>query len=280
MRVAVIGHVEWVDFLRVRRLPTAGDIVRASSTWALPGGGGSVAAVQLAKLAGVCTFFTALGDDELGRRSALELERLGVRVEAALREEPTRRAITHVDGSGERTITVLGDRLAPLSTDALPWNELAGYDAVYVTACDPQALRTAREAKILVATSRIILPTLRDAGVRLDALVGSALDPSEAYEHGDLEPVPGLVVRTRGAEGGAFSISGAPFRHYEAASLPAPIADAYGCGDSFAAGLAFALGEGKAAEDAIAFAARCGAAVLTGNGPYEAQLRADGAEGG
>ena len=50
--------------------------------------------------------------------------------------------------------------------------------------------------------------------------------------------------------------------------------DAYGCGDSFAAGLTFALARGDTVEDAVALGARCGAAVLTGRGPYGAQLTA------
>ncbi len=65
MRVAVVGHVEWIEFARVERVPRPGEIVHASATWEEPGGGGAVAAVQLAKLAGEATFFTALGDDEL-----------------------------------------------------------------------------------------------------------------------------------------------------------------------------------------------------------------------
>jgi ribokinase len=48
--------------------------------------------------------------------------------------------------------------------------------------------------------------------------------------------------------------------------------DAYGCGDCFAAGLTFALGRGDPVEEAVALAARCGAAVMTGRGPYAAQL--------
>jgi ribokinase len=51
------------------------------------------------------------------------------------------------------------------------------------------------------------------------------------------------------------------------------VVDAYGCGDSFAAGLAYALAETGAAEAAIAFAARCGAAALTGRGAFQGQLR-------
>jgi len=44
------------------------------------------------------------------------------------------------------------------------------------------------------------------------------------------------------------------------------VEDTYGAGDCFAAGLTYALGAGDPAAEAIAFAARCGAAALTGRG--------------
>ena len=46
MRVAVVGHVEWIEFARVERVPKAGEIVHASETWEAAAGGGAVAAVQ------------------------------------------------------------------------------------------------------------------------------------------------------------------------------------------------------------------------------------------
>src|SRR5690242_10273933 len=104
MRVAVVGHVEWVEFLRVPHVPGAGEIVHASEWWSEPAGGGAVAAVQLAKLAGAADFFTALGDDELGHRAFEQLGGLGLRVHAAWRDEQQRRAETFVDDGGERTI--------------------------------------------------------------------------------------------------------------------------------------------------------------------------------
>src|SRR5438874_13502881 len=122
MKVAVVGHVEWVDFVRVERLPLPGEIVHAQEAWAEPAGGGAVAAVVLAALAGDCLLITALGDDELGRRSAAGLQALGVRVEAAIRPEPQRRAVTQVDGTGERTITLLSHKLVPRRSDRLPWD--------------------------------------------------------------------------------------------------------------------------------------------------------------
>jgi ribokinase len=271
MRAAVLGHVEWVDFLRVDRMPGPGDIVHVSEAWSEPGGGGAVAAVQLQKLTDDAVFFTALGDDELGHRTFDDLTSKGLRVAAEFRPVPTRRAITHVDTSGERTITVVGTRLPPLGDDSLPWGELDDVDAVYVTAGDVAALRLARRARIVVATSRI-LPLLQETRIPLDALVGSAADPSEAFEHGDLDPPPKIVVRTMGDDGGTLQIGSDPPRHYPAATVPGPIADRYGAGDSFAGALAWALATEGDPETAVMLAARCGAAAVTGRGPYEGQL--------
>jgi ribokinase len=270
MNTAVVGHVEWIEFVRVERMPLAGEIVHALDAWEEPGGGGAVAAVQLAKLAGGARFYTALGDDELGHRAFSELEALGLTVEAVFRPEPQRRAVVHLDGAGERTITVIGARLGPRGDDPLPWDELGEVDALYFTAGDPEAARRARAARTLVSTARGI-ETIAASGVELDALVSSGADEGERYEPGQLDPPPRLVVRTAGASGGVWE-RGAESGRYDATPLPGPIRDAYGCGDSFAAGLTFGLGEGRPVEAALELAARCGAACLTGRGPYEGQL--------
>jgi ribokinase len=275
MRVAVVGHVEWIEFARVERVPLAGEIVHALEAWEEPGGGGAVAAVQLARLAGEARFLTALGDDELGHRAHEELERLGLRVEVAWRAEPQRRAFVYLDAGGERTITVIGDRLGPKAEDPLPWQELDGMDAVYFTAGDAGAARAARAARTLVATARGV-GALADAGIQLDALVSSARDAGERYAAGDLDPPPLLVARTEGSAGGAFETADGRRGRWPPAAPPGPPADAYGAGDCFAAGLTFGLGEGRSAEEALALGARCGAASMTGRGPYAGQLRAPG----
>ncbi len=264
MQVAVVGHVEWVEFARVDHAPAPGEIVHALETWEEPAGGGAVAAVQLANLAGSCLFFTALADDELGRRSREELEAHGVTVHASTAPGAQRRALTHVDEAGERTITVLGDKLRPSGEDAsLPWEELHRCDAVYFVSGDIAALRAARHSPVLVATSRE-LATLRRAAVQVDVLVGSGEDAAERFETGELEPEPPVVVTTAGHLGGWIR-PGGPFR---AAPLPGPVSDAYGCGDCFAAGLTYGLALGNPVDEAVALGAQCGAAVLTGRGAY------------
>lgn len=271
MAVAVVGHVEWVEFARVPSVPAPGAIVHASETWQEPGGGGAVAAVQLARLAGDALFLTALGDDELGHRAHDALRELGVRVEVVWRPPPQRRAFVHVDDRGERTITVIGDRLGPSGADPLPWDDLAGADAVYFTAGDAEAARRSRAARTMTATARA-LASLAPAGVELDALLASATDPGERYEPGDLDPPPRLVVRTAGAAGGTWERRDGDRGEWAASPPPGPAVDAYGCGDSFAAAVTWALGAGRSPGDAVALGARCGAACLSGRGPYEAQL--------
>jgi ribokinase len=268
VRAAVVGHVEWIDFIRVEEVPRPGEIVHASEAWSEAAGGGAVAAVQLMNLGCETSFFTALGDDDLGRRAHDELEAKGLRLHVSWVAEPQRRGVTYVDDSGERTITVIGDKHRPHGGDgSLPWEELRRTECVYFTGGDVEALSKARHARVVVATARE-LPTLVRSGVELDALVASATDAGERYEAGDLDPPPRMFVATSGRLGG-WAQPGGPF---EAVKPPAPIEDTYGAGDCFAAGLTFGLGRGDEPRDALALAAECGATVITGRGPYGRQL--------
>ncbi len=285
VRVGVVGHVEWVEFARVPRVPLAGEIVHASEVFSVPGGGGAVAAVQLRRLAGAVDFLTALGTGPDAERAGAELRALGVTVHAGARPGPQRRTFTFLDDDAERTITVLGERIVPLRSDALPWESLGSFDAIYLTGGDADAVRAARATRVLVATPRA-LTALAESRVTLDVLVGSAHDPGEVCEPGTLSPEPRVVVRTSGGEGGWWkarpaSPGEAPLPwlapgesrgSWQATVLPGPEVDAYGCGDSFAAALAYGLGAGMMLDEAIGLAARCGAAVLTGRGPYGAML--------
>jgi ribokinase len=273
--VAVVGHVEWVQFARVPHVPRAGEVLHASDPFEEPAGGGAVAAVQLARLAGRASLVTALGEDEQGRRSGKRLEELGVELHAAMRPSATRRAVTLVDDAGERTITTFGPRLEPRGDDQqIQWDALAGSDALYFTAGDADALRLARAAaRVLVASPRAT--SALGHGVLLDALV---LSGDDEVERRGLERVQGeaeLVVFTEGERGGSYRERSGGEGRWRAVAPPGEVVDSYGCGDSFAAGLTYGLGAGLSVSEALALAARCGATCLTGRGPYECQLGSD-----
>jgi len=187
---------------------------------------------------------------------------------------PTRRAVTLVDDERERTITTFGERLEPTGEDVeLEWDELQGTDAVYFTAGDLAALRATRAAtRVLVAS-----PRARDAlghGVPIDALVLSAEDPIECRELDRARGEAEVVVFTEGARGGSYRTRCGQSGRWEPARVPGEPVDSYGCGDSFAAGLAYGLGSGLELSQALVLAARCGAVCLTGRGPYASQLTA------
>jgi ribokinase len=127
--------------------------------------------------------------------------------------------------------------------------------------------------------------------VQLDALVGSRADAGEMREAMRAQGEASLMVYTDGSRGGLYEVTGEmassdlsqadiePPRSWAASEPPGPRVDSYGCGDSFAAALTYGLGCGWEVPDALALAARCGAACLTGRGPYERQLILRGGEG-
>jgi ribokinase len=269
----VVGHVEWVKFARVPHVPRVGEVMHAHDPFEEPAGGGAVAAVQLARLAGESMLVTALGEDEHGAQARARLGELGVHLQASQRADPTRTAVTLVDDMRERTITTFGSRLEPILEDAqIPWDSLGEMDAVYFTAGDLGALRAAREARVLVSSPRALHAV--GHGVPLDALVLSADDTVERREAAGAQEEAELLVFTEGEHGGTYRQRDGTSGRWEAFPAPADPVDSYGCGDSFAAGLTYGLGVGLAIPDALALAARCGAVCLTGRGPYERQLTA------
>jgi ribokinase len=224
-----------------------------------------VVAVQLARLLGrPVPFFTALGRDAIGEQAVERLEALGLEMQVAWREGPTRRGVSFVDGQGDRSITVIGERLTPTAADPLPWASLAQCDGVFATAADAAALRMCRAARLLAATPRLRLETLRQAEVGLDALIGSGLDPGEAVPEGSLPLAPRWRIATEGAAGGRVEPGG----RFTAPTLSEPVLDTYGCGDSFAAGVTAGLAAGWSLEQAVSLGCHCGAACASRFGPY------------
>jgi ribokinase len=124
---------------------------------------------------------------------------------------------------------------------------------------------------VLVATARAA-DALLEGGVAPDVLVASGRDQKERTGLDALSPPRLATVLTDGARGGRWQGADGGHGSWPVAALPAEPVDAYGCGDSFAAGLTYGLAAGMALADALALAARCGAHCLTGRGPYAAQL--------
>ncbi len=268
-RIAVIGHAEHITVGRVRALPGPGDIAHLEGPLRFVGGGGGVTFAQLVKSDAEVHFFTAIGNDDAGREVAAWLAATGAQVHAARRDERHTRDVVLVPPDGDRTIVVVGEPLHPRASDPLPWELLATCDAAYFTAQDPAALVAARRSRLLVVTARRREALLR-AGVRADVIVGSLLDPREAFAFDAYPERPEMLVLTEGRKGGCIHTAEGSVRFPAPAAAPSG-GGAYGAGDSFAGALVYYLAAGLAPLLACARAGVHGAAVLAGLDPWQHQ---------
>ena len=265
LKLAVVGHVEWVTFLNVDKIPKAGIIAHSLHSLEEPAGGGALAAIQMRNLTkSTVHFFTALGKDDTGKRSYERLKDLGLELHVAWRDKPTRKGISLVDASGERAITVIGERLEPSSKDLLPWDVLSSFDGIFITAADSQSIKYCRRAKVLTATPRLGVKNIKESNVEFDVLIGSKLDPDEQIDLNQLSIKPKTIIYTEGALGGEVFPGG----RYNAVKLSEPLIDTYGCGDNFAAAVTTGLAAKWDINKAISMAAYCGAKCSSYFGPY------------
>ena len=255
MRLAVVGHVEWVDF--ARRRPSFRRVARSSRPTRLAGSRGR----------------------RRGRRGpAGEARRLGDAVHGARRRSPRpsrggrarspRRPCR--GGAARRSAAprALLRRRRRRADDHAPRPEArpargrpaavgrarARPTASTSPAAMPEAVRAARAARVLVASARE-LPTLVEAAVALDVLVASAREPA-SVRAGDLEPGTARMSCARKA---APAAAVEPGGRFAAAPLPGPVVDTYGAGDAFAAGLTYALAGGSRSATRSPSRRRCGA---------------------
>ena len=147
-----------------------------------PAGGGSVIAKTLSELTNnKVHFFTSLGNDYYGEQSFKILSNYGMKLHVAWRDIPTRRGFSLIDSKGERSITVIGERLAPTYKDNLDWNIFQKMDGIFITASDSEIFKKARIADSLCTTPRVGLNIINKSNVFLDGLIGSNVDPVEVF---------------------------------------------------------------------------------------------------
>ena len=265
LKFAVIGHIEWINFLKVDKLPQSGIISNAKKSYEMPAGGGSVIAKTLNELTNKPVhFFTSLGKDFLGNQSYRILEDMGINLHVAWREKPTRKGFSLIDKKGDRSITVIGERLEPQINDALNWDLLNDMDGVFLTAGDLNILKIARNSKILCTTPRFGLDKINASSIKIDSLISSNLDPGEYFLENELKIKPRFIIKTEGEKGGICIPGG----RYDASILEKEKIDSYGCGDSFAAGIIYGLSSNWNIEKTIRLGKVLGRNCIEHFGPY------------
>jgi len=266
LNFAVVGHVEWMNFLKVDQLPKPGVISHSEKSIEYPAGGGSVIAKTLSELTNnQVHFFTSLGNDYYGEQSFKILSNYGIRLHVAWRDKPTRKGFSLIDSNGERSITVIGERLAPTYKDKLDWNIFEKMDGIFITASDSEIFKKARIADSLCTTPRVGINIINKSNVFLDGLIGSNLDPGEVFSLSDISIKPKLIIKTEGENGGILYPGG----RYEALINAKQKIDSYGCGDAFAAGILYGLSSKWTIDKILSLAKLLGKDASEFFGPYK-----------
>ena len=297
--VFVVGSINQDFVLKVERRPEPGETVTDAVLSTHHGGKGSNQAAAAARLGASVIMLGRVGEDEFGEPQFVNLRDQGVDTSLIERLEgwKTGSAFITVTPDGENVITVAPGANRGLSDEDIE----AAADAI-------------AEAEILVAQMEVSPETVAKA-IEVAARVGTRvlvnlappfevgraflakLDPLVVNEHeaafllgekvkgveGALSAAPRLLelgprsaVVTLGAEGAVFA-EGDSSGH-----LPAPLAkvvDTTGAGDAFVGALAVRLAQGAPLEEAVAYAARAGAAAVTREGaqgslPTHAEIEA------
>ena len=251
MRLTVVGHIEWVDFVPVERFHAQGQVIAAQGAFSSAGGAGAWWQGARRPRCEV-DFYTALGRDPHGRARPPSW-----RTVASAPTSPG--AISHPPrgrAPGRRRRAERSSRSAsaciPRATTISTGAGIERSEGAYFTAGDAAALQRARAARVLTASPRG-RGALDGTGPTLDALIFSELDSDERQWAERLESRARLLVATKGEEGGRWW--GESSGTWPACRPPDEVRDAYGAGDWFAAGFTLALASGET----VPLAARCGA---------------------
>ncbi len=279
--------------------PALGKEVLAGNMEVVLGSSAAICAAGLAKLGASVTFVGIVGDDEYGRFVRRELERLGVHTEA-IRTDPSVRtgATVSLVYKGDRALVTHLGSIAALRAADVPPDLLRRHRHLHVSSYYlqknlqpglPDLFRRARAQGLttsldvgfdpdedwqrervfdLLAQVDIFLPN----EVEATALAGT--EDVEEAARALARHVRGWVVVKRGARG-ALAVSATDER-VSVPAFPVQVVDTTGAGDSFNAGFIYAYALQKMpVEEALRFAAACGALSTTGVGGTAAQPTAE-----
>ncbi|MGQ4513229.1 ribokinase [Streptomyces sp. DW26H14] len=278
-RIAVLGstNMDLVTYTRVA--PGLGETVTGESFRTVAGGKGANQAIAAARAGGDVAMIGAVGDDDFGPRLRGVLDDAGVAT-GALRTVEGASGTAHivVDGEGHNAIVVVPGANGTVSalTEA-DERVVASAGTLLVQLELPldgvlAGLRAARGHGVRTVLTPAPARPLSDELLSLvDLLVPNEHEAAALTGHRDprtaacalLDRVPEVVV-TLGAEGCLYARRGA-----EPLAVPARRAaavDTTAAGDTFVGALAVALGEGRAAADALAWATAASALSVQRHG--------------
>lgn len=272
--VVVVGSVN-VDlvFQGIQSHPVPGQTVSAGKFHASFGGKGGNQATAAAKAGAEVHLIAAVGADEHGRSSIVELTKHGVDTANVIQVDgPTGVAAVLVRADGENAIVVASGANAKLTPDSVSTINDFGDTRVVVLACLEVPIATvlawAQHAHergwtfILNPAPAIDVPPCLLRLVDIITPNSTELEPLGAAEHLFALGV-GALVLTRGGDGVDVAT---PTETFHQPPFPVQASDTTGAGDGFNGALAAAIAHGEDLPSAVKFAAAAGAMATTALG--------------
>jgi len=271
--IVVVGSSNTDMVVKSDRLPGPGETVTGGEFAMVPGGKGANQAVAAARLGADVTFVAKVGDDVFGSQAIEGYRRDGIRTDFILRdpEHATGVALILVDSSGENLISVASGAnhaLAPADVDAaaeriraadlvmlqleipletVAWAAAIAHQAGVRVMLDPAPAPDGPLDAALLSQTTYITPNEGEAARLTGVEVTDERSARDAAGHLLLAGARHVII-TMGPKG-AFVVG-----PQVTALLPAPeveAVDSTAAGDAFNGGLAVALAEGAAIDEAV-----------------------------
>ncbi|GHV75293.1 ribokinase [Spirochaetia bacterium] len=289
-RIMVYGSYCVGMTMSCKTFPAKGQTVLGKDFCQLHGGKGSNQAIAAARLGGDVCFVSCVGKDSLGDAAIALFKEEGIRSRVKRSEKnATGVGFVMVEESGQNRIIINFDavmEVGPEDIDALEneWADckvlLMQFEADLPTVA--YAAKRAKEKGVcvilnpapyqpfpeeLLKSVDIITPNETEAKQMLGIAPDAGIPPEELGKK--LLASTGIkeIIITLGEEG-ALLVNKAGMRHIPADKSFIPV-DTTGAGDTFAGGLAVAIGEGLPLDKAIAFANTAASISVTKYGVVE-----------
>lgn len=286
-KIVVLGSLNMDFVIRVREMPQVGETILGESVRLVPGGKGANQAYAIGKLGGAVTMLGAVGEDVYGEQLCQNLRSVGVDTKgvAKLEKVPTGQAFVSVYDSGDNSIIVIPGANGELN------REMIDREMHCIDECDYivmqmeiplEVIRYVKDTAIRKGKKVVLDPAPAVAGLEdafwkgisilkpneteLELLTGMKRDTMEEIKEAARSLVAKgveTVVVTLG-EKGCLLVDGEKEEYFPLHKVD--VKDTTAAGDSFLAALVVALCEGKDYEEAVAFAQRVSAVVVTRQG--------------
>lgn len=286
-KILVIGSLNMDIVLETPRIPRCGETISGKNISRIPGGKGANQAYAIGKLGGNVEMIGAVGEDDFGHRLKENLESVGVDIAGieTFSGASTGQAYIAVDEEGENSIILIAGANGMLTKDVMKKNleKMQESDIIMMQLEIPlEVVEYVKELAVELGKTVIVdpapaIPNLPDSFWRgidymkpneteLQILIGKEMNTLDELKEGAkilLKKGVKNVVVTLGGEGCLF-VSAEKEEFFPANKVK--VVDTTAAGDSFTAGMALALSQGKTCEEAIAFGQRVSAVVVSRKG--------------